>query len=113
MRFDIQTVSEANSRGHWSKQNKRKQAQQRDFHIMWRQHKPLVILPATITFTRYANKVLDSDNLAGAFKACRDQLAREIHIDDGDLRVTWVYAQVQIPKREHYFTVTITPKKGR
>ena len=108
MRFDIKTISEANRREHWASKLKRKKSQQHDFSIIWKSHKPKVQLPATITFTRYSCQVMDSDNLAGAFKHCRDQLAKEIGVDDGDERLTFIYKQKRIKKREHYFTVTIT-----
>lgn len=109
MRFDIKTVSEANQREHWAAKSKRKKQQQRDFSILWRQRKGCNIEPpSVVTFTRHACRVMDSDNLAGAFKHIRDQLAREIGIDDGDERVHYRYDQKRIPKREHYFTVDIT-----
>jgi len=107
MKFPIKTVSEANRREHWAVRNKRKQAQQHDFVALWRCFGGKVTPPAVVTFTRYSCNVLDSDNLAGAFKGIRDALAREIGIDDGDLKVQYRYEQERIPKREHYFTVTI------
>lgn len=51
------------------------------------------MLPATITLTRVAPRRLDSDNLAGSFKAVQDEVAALMGIDDGDPRITWVYAQ--------------------
>jgi len=108
MRFDIRTVSEANTPEHWSKRRLRKVRQQSDFVYTWRQYKAVVTPPATITFTRYSLKTMDTDNLAGAFKHVRDALAREIGIDDGDTRVTWKYGQETIHKREHYFTIKIS-----
>lgn len=108
MRFDIQTVSEANRREHWAAKNKRKKQQQGDFHILWRNYRPKVELPATVTFTRYSCNVLDSDNLAGAFKHVRDQLAKEIGIDDGSEKIRFEYRQERIGQRQHYFTVEIS-----
>ncbi len=108
MRFDIRTVSEANMRQHWAAKNRRKKSQQSDFSILWRQYKPKVTLPAVVTFTRHSHKTLDSDNCAGAFKHIRDQLAREIGIDDGSDQVQWRYEQERTPKRENYFTVEVT-----
>lgn len=108
MRFNIKTVSEANQAEHWRVKHKRKKKQQLEFMVAWRNANPIVDLPATITFTRYSCKVMDQDNLAGAFKHVQDQLARELKIDDGDGSVRWKYEQVRIPKREHYFTVLVT-----
>lgn len=107
LRFDIKTVSEANQREHWAAKNKRKLGQQVYFHYKWREYRPKVELPAVITFTRYSCNVLDSDNLAGAFKGVRDQLAKEIGIDDGSDQLRFEYRQERIPKRQHYFTVEI------
>lgn len=105
--FPIKTVSEANQREHWSAKDRRRRSQQRDFVLLWRSKKVRVSLPATIRFTRYSFQTLDTDNLAGAFKAIRDALASEIGIDDGSPLVDWQYAQVQINKRDIYFTVEI------
>jgi len=55
---------------------------------------------------------MDSDNLAGAFKGIRDQLARELKVDDGDPQIEFRYKQERIPKREHYFSVGIEPLNG-
>ena len=108
MEFPIKTVSEANRREHWAVKNARKKMQQLDFTALWRSFKGTVEPPATVTFTRYSCNVLDSDNLAGAFKHVRDALAKEIGIDDGSPLIKWEYKQERIAKREHYFTVTIT-----
>lgn len=108
MRFDIKTVSEMNVREHWAVKRKRKVGQQAYFHYRWREFRPKVTLPATVTFTRYACKLMDSDNLAGAFKHVRDQLAKEIGIDDGSDQIRFEYKQERIGKREHYFTVEIS-----
>lgn len=113
MRFDIKTVSEANQREHWAVKARRKRSQQRDFSILWKTQKQVIELPATFTFTRYACKLMDSDNLAGAFKHVRDQLAKEIGIDDGSDQIRFEYKQERIAKREHYFTVEIGTYTGR
>ena len=107
MNFPIKTISEANKREHWGAKLARKKSQQSDFTALWRNYKPEVTTPATITFTRYSCNTLDSDNLAGAFKHVRDALAREIGIDDGSPLIEWKYQQERIPKRQHYFTVEI------
>ncbi len=107
MRFDIKTVSEANMREHWAVKARRKREQQMAFHFLWKTYKPVVSLPATITFVRHACNTLDSDNLAGAFKHVRDQLAKELNIDDGSPSINWLYRQVKTIKREHYFMVDI------
>lgn len=108
MKFNIKTVSEMNTREHWTKRNKRKKAQQQEFMVAWRSGKFHIDLPATIVFVRHSVNMMDADNLAGSFKHCQDQLARELKIDDGDrAQVRWKYEQVKLAKREHYFTIEV------
>ena len=45
------------------------------------------------TLTRIGPKRLDDDNLSGAFKAIRDEVAKQVGLDDGSPRWTWKYAQ--------------------
>lgn len=107
VRFDISTVSEANRREHWAAKNRRRKSQQKAFVVLWRQAKIKVELPAVVTFTRYGARALDSDNLAGAFKAIRDQFAKEIGIDDGDRRIEFRYRQEYAKTRDNWFTMEI------
>jgi hypothetical protein len=52
--------------------------------------------PMVVTFTRLAPRELDTDNLAGGFKACRDQVAKWLGRDDSPRGgVDWRYAQEQ------------------
>jgi crossover junction endodeoxyribonuclease RusA len=53
-----------------------------------------IIGEVTVKFTRIAPRMLDTDNLAAAFKAIRDGVADAMGLrDDNDERVTWQYAQ--------------------
>jgi hypothetical protein len=58
-------------------------------------------LPARCTLVRIAARELDTDNLAGAFKAVRDEVAALLGVDDGPRGpVEWIYRQEQAaPKR--------------
>lgn len=47
----------------------------------------------SVTLVRYGWQPMDDDNLAYAFKACRDGIAKALGIDDGDKRVEWLYEQ--------------------
>ena len=47
----------------------------------------------TVTMVRLSPGVLDDDNLRGAFKAIRDEIAAWIGYDDRDDRIRWQYAQ--------------------
>lgn len=103
----IKVVSEANQREHWTAKNKRKHSQQCDFASFWRANKPKVELPCKVIFTRYASRLLDSDNLAGAFKFVRDQFAREIGVDDGSPDLSFEYRQEKLSKRDYYISIEI------
>lgn len=96
----IVTVSESNRRDHWSVKARRVREQRAA--VAWARRRadawwePLSSHPDrrwTVSLTRLAPRRLDSDNLRGALKAVRDEVAALLCIDDGDSRVTWVYAQ--------------------
>lgn len=114
--FDIPIVSEANraSHEHWRVRQRRAKEQRAAFSLMWRAAKVKVEIPAVVTFTRYASRRLDSDNLPMAFKHVRDQLAAEIGIDDRDERVEWRYEQrfESGNTRGNRFTVRIEKKEN-
>ncbi|MFH0899069.1 MAG: hypothetical protein V2A73_00425 [Pseudomonadota bacterium] len=93
----IKIESELNLRGHWANRAKRFKAQRHAVYWAWRaEGKPIATLPAVVRLVRLGKKTLDDDNLAGSFKAIRDEIAAEIlHVDDADPRVRWEYAQQQ------------------
>ena len=96
-----------NLREHWSKRAKRVKAE-RDTVAWYLRPKPRPALPLVVTLTRRAPRTLDTDNLAGGFKAVRDQVASWLGVDDADQRVTWVYAQ----DRAKHYEVIITMEKA-
>lgn len=49
-----------------------------------------------VTLTRVSRGELDDDNLRGALKAVRDEVASWLRIDDRDPRVRWAYAQERV-----------------
>ena len=53
-----------------------------------------------VKITRCEPRSLDSDNLAGAAKAVRDELAKLLDIDDKDPRVRWVVDQCKPTKEK-------------
>lgn len=93
-------ISEANWRGHWGARKKRVAVQRTAVRLALG-HRLRRYDAATyrVTFTRLfvRGRGLDSDNLAGAFKACRDEVAAWVGLDDGDPRYTWVYEQAIHP----------------
>lgn len=46
-----------------------------------------------VLLTRWSPRKLDDDNLAGALKAVRDEVAAWLGLDDGDERIVWRYFQ--------------------
>lgn len=90
----LRIVSEANSRGHWASKARRVKNQRTAIALAWQAaNMPSERKPSRVTLTRLAPRKLDLDNLQGAFKAVRDELAALCRFDDRDESVTWVYAQ--------------------
>lgn len=86
----LRVHSALNERIHWGKRARRtKHERMVGFTFTPRGLVP----PLTITLTRIAPRMLDSDNLAASFKGVRDGIADRIGIKDNDPRVTWAYAQ--------------------
>lgn len=88
----IHVISEANQREHWRVKAARVRQQKMIVSLILGGQK-LPPLPATITLTRVGKRRLDDDNLAGAFKACRDSIARCYGTDDGSELYKWKYSQ--------------------
>lgn len=103
----VKTVSEANSRDHWAKRNRRKLAQQTAVWACWLEAAKgqRVKLPCSVRLLRIAPKVLDDDNLKSAFKGIRDEIARRLGVDDGSSQVRFEYDQVAIG--EHSYNVKV------
>lgn len=92
MELPIRTVSEANRRDHHMAVHRRKRAQQQTTAIVIRsafgQRRPH--LPVHVHLVRIGPRRLDTDNLVGALKHVRDEVARWLGVDDGDAAVaTW------------------------
>jgi len=97
--LSIESVSENNSREHWSKKHKRHRSQKRQIALFFLKEKPPVSLPCEIRLTRISPRFLDDDNLSGALKWIRDAIADQLipgkaagRADD-DKRITWTYKQ--------------------
>mgnify|MGYP001570560197 FL=1 len=65
-----------------------------------------------VTLTRVAPRLMDDDNLAGALKACRDQVATHLRVDDRDSCVRWVVEQRKGGVREYAVEVRIEPRSA-
>ena len=103
--IDLATVSEANQRQHHHAKATRARRQREAMSLALCQlgRQPAELLARgrlRVTFTRLASGTLDDDNLAGAFKACRDAVASWLGVDDGPRGpVVWAYAQE--PHKRH------------
>lgn len=89
----IRIESTLNKREHWAAKAKRVQSQRTAAHWMCQAHPSRPALPVVVRLIRIAPRELDTDNLAGGFKAVRDGIADWLGIDDNDPRVGWTYAQ--------------------
>lgn len=115
----LRTVSESNMREHWSVKAKRVRLQ-REFvavalaSIDDAATKQLRASPRVVVqFTRVGGKKLDSDNLVGAFKACRDQVAKWLGKDDAPgSGIVWE-PPLQIPGDSVAVWITLAGAEGR
>lgn len=92
----IRTVSGLNAREHWRVRANRVRRERHETAILLLQAvsgKPKPVLPLVVTMTRTSPRMLDCDNLPGAFKAIRDEIASWYQINDNDPRVSWLYRQ--------------------
>lgn len=107
--FPLRVVSEANQREHWAAKHRRKKAQQAETAVEWKRAagKCQIALPCVIRLTRIGARALDSDNLAGAFKHVRDQIAKLIGVDDGSELLSFEYRQIARGKRDYAVRVEV------
>jgi hypothetical protein len=89
----IQTKSASNLREHWTSRHRRIKAQRTA--TAYRTPPALKALGPllTVTLTRIAPRQLDDDNLRGALKGVRDQVACALGVDDRSSLVRWEYGQ--------------------
>ena len=84
-----------NAREHWRKRAARVKRERGLARLLCSQNltKPTA-WPVLVVLTRVGPRRLDSDNCAGACKACRDGVADWLGVDDGDeSKVLWAYEQ--------------------
>ena len=91
--------SRANERVHWAKRQKRSRFQRDMAYLCTREalnHKERPRLPITVTLTRISPRLLDDDNLRGAFKSIRDGIADLFKVADSPSGpITWRYTQLK------------------
>lgn len=99
----VKILSECNLRQHWSERRKRSKAQQHHTNTALQlfgrdAHKAVIAAPAiAVRLVRLGGRKIDSDNLAGGFKAVRDQIAKWCGRDDGSETYQWEYGQEAAP----------------
>lgn len=98
IRIPLRTVSALNAREHWQARSSRVKRERKTVAgYLLGKTKPMV--PCSIRLTRVAPSAgVDDDNLVGAMKSVRDQIAEWLGIDDRHRnQVRYVYAQKRGP----------------
>jgi hypothetical protein len=102
----IKTVGGMNVREHWRQRARRVKNERYTTRLILLASEPPA-LPCVVTLTRLSPGKLDGDNLQGAGKAVRDQVADFLGIDDADERIEWRYAQERCPPKHFGVRVRI------
>lgn len=114
----VRVVSEMNTRGHWTVRQRRFDGQKSAVTVAlarsgivepirsWVERYGRVV---RVDFTRYGRQLLDDDNLQGAFKACRDAVAKAFGWDDGGHPWWWKYGQEKSGGYSIAVRITTTP----
>lgn len=114
----MELPSAANLREHWSERQRRVRQQREAVALVWRMSPIRSPFPEwhgklIVGLTRYGHAKLDDDNLQGAFKAVRDEVATLLGVDDGDPRIIWRYRQkTQGRKFKQNITINIERRKA-
>ena len=104
----IRIESEANRREHWAARHRRAKAQRAAIGAALLLAGQPPSPPLVVVLTRIGPKLLDTDNLAGGFKAVRDAIAEWLGVDDGPTsRVEWRYEQRRGKRGEYWVEVRI------
>lgn len=95
----IALPSASNLREHWATRARRVKSQRAatalSFKALMVTREALPAFPLAVTLTRQSPRKLDDDNLRGACKAVRDEVAAQLGVDDGSALVEWRYAQAK------------------
>ena len=93
----IRTVSAANAREHWAVKAKRNKTERTAIRAYFATCPPSLRstdAQLVVSLCRFGKRLLDDDNLAGSFKAIRDEVAASLGRDDGPKAgIRWVYSQ--------------------
>jgi hypothetical protein len=114
VRIPLVTQSESNSHQHWRYRQRRIKDQRSKVRMAWLALRPPGVLPfpCVVRLTRVSPRDLDDDNLRGALKGVRDEVAGCMGLpNDRDPRVAWEYAQARGAKGERAVVVEIEAKE--
>lgn len=91
----VKTVSEANNHAHWRGRARRARAQRRATGLVMASQfdRRGVALPCVVSLTRLSTRRLDDDNLRGALKHVRDEIAEWLGVNDASPVVQYKYDQ--------------------
>src|ERR1017187_8646230 len=110
--FALRLVPGLNAREHWAVRAKRVTNEKRTTLVEWLAQvkgKPSFDGSVTVRLTRIFPGKMDGDNLQGTLKNCRDRIAERMKVDDGDERITWLYAQERGAKHRVRVEIYHTP----
>jgi hypothetical protein len=96
IRFEVpvETVNTSNRREHHMQRHRRAKGQRDATHLLWPGWSGPALL--VVRLTRVSPGTLDSgDNLPISMKSIRDEVARQLRLDDASPLVRWVYAQAK------------------
>jgi hypothetical protein len=112
--FPLRLASPLNARVHWTARAKRAQNERAIARTAlahrWTHegHRAPWPTPTMCALTRIAPRFLDDDNLAGAFKAIRDEVASFFGVDDGPKGpIVWCYGQRHGAKKQYGIEITL------
>ncbi|RKI32152.1 hypothetical protein D7Y27_36500 [Corallococcus sp. AB004] len=90
----VETVNTSNRREHHMQRHRRAKGQRDATQLLWPGWSGPALL--VVRLTRVSPRTLDSgDNLPIAMKSIRDEVARQLRLDDASPLVRWVYAQAK------------------
>ncbi len=108
----VRVVSEANQRDHWAVRKRRFDAQKMALAGVLAGIS-LPPLPVAVMWTKLGGRNLDTDNLAGSFKALRDHLADHYRVDDAaGSGIAWGYDQIPGGKHGVRVLIAVMPSMG-
>ncbi|RKH93638.1 hypothetical protein [Corallococcus sp. AB038B] len=88
----LATVNTSNRREHHMQRHRRAKGQRDATNLLWPGWSGPALL--VVRLTRVSPRALDSgDNLPISMKSIRDEVARQLRLDDASPLVRWVYAQ--------------------